>query len=120
MSFYLTVTSHEGFIPTGDVLFTSETNNVDVRFTSDHSRTKTGFTLDIRSTLCSEIVTPEEDIDVIVYCEPPAQQLVINAGEVLQGALVTDTEDSGNYSNNACQKWIIRTDENMVYLVFQN
>ena len=24
-------------------------------------RTKTGFTLDIRSTLCSEIVTPEEE-----------------------------------------------------------
>ena len=35
MYFYLTEIKHSGVIPTSAVLFTSETNNVDVRFTSD-------------------------------------------------------------------------------------
>ena len=121
--FYLTEINHSGAIPTGAVLFTSETNNVDVRFTSDNSVTRIGFTLDIRSTLCSEIVTPdeEEEENSSENCEDrPAQELVIGAGEVLQGALVTDTGNDFNYPNNACQKWNIMADENQVYLVFQN
>ena len=69
---------------------------MDVRFTSDEYVTGTGFTLDIRSTLC---------------------KVVIVAGEFLQGALVTDTDTGGNYPNNACQNWTIIADENQVYLV---
>ena len=51
---YLTETKTAGIKANGDVLFTSETNSVDVRFTSDYIVAKSGFYLDIRSTLCSE------------------------------------------------------------------
>ena len=123
---YLTETSKDGVIPTGDVLFTSETNNVDVTFTSDGTQRRTGFTLDIRSTLCSNLESSEEDEedeedeDTIEDCNDSiAQELVIPAAEVLEGALVTDTENDGKYPNHACQNWNIMTDENQVYFVFQ-
>ena len=45
-----------------------------------------------------------------------SQEIEIAAGEVLQGAIVTDTEDGGNYPNNACQNWNIIADENQVYI----
>ena len=44
---------------------------------------------------------------------------MIAAGEVLEGALVTDTENDGNYPNHACQNWNIVADENQVYLSFR-
>ena len=47
-----------------------------------------------------------------------AQDIVIAAGELLQVALVTDTENDGKYPNRACQTWNIMTDENQVYSVF--
>ena len=48
-----------------------------------------------------------------------AQEVVIVAGEVLEGALATDTEYDGNYPNHACQNWNIVADENQVYLSFK-
>ena len=113
--FYDAETHRDGVIQTGEVLFTSETNNVDVRFTSDYTERRTGFTLDIRSALCSELVYPEEDENSSKDCDDiTAQELVIVAGEVLRGVLVTDTEYDGHYSNYACQNWNIMADENQV------
>ena len=95
---------------------------MDVTFTCDYSERRTGFTLDIRSTLCSDLENSEEDEGDEVTSEDcddqTAQELVIAAGEVLEGALVTNTED-GNYPNHACQNWNIMADENQVDFVFQ-
>ena len=119
---YLTETSKDGVILTGDVLFRSETNNVDVTFTSDGTQRRTGFTLDIRSTLCSNLESSEEDEedeDTSEDCgDSTAQEVLIVAGEVFEGALVTDTED-GKYPNNTCQNWNIMADENQVYVMFK-
>ena len=49
---YLTETRREGNYPNGDVLFASETNNVEVEFTSDFSERRTGFALNVRSVNC--------------------------------------------------------------------
>ena len=61
MMLYLTGTRREGNYSAGDVLFTSETNSVDVSFTSDSSIRRSGFSLDIRSASCTELVNSEED-----------------------------------------------------------
>ena len=113
---YLTETKRSGVIATGDVLFTSETNSVDVRFTSDYIVTYSGFYLDIRSALCSDPLNTEEydDCDDIT-----SEELVIAAGDFLEGALVTDTEDDSSYPNHACQNWNIMTDEYQVYVFSQ-
>ena len=44
---------------------------------------------------------------------------MVPAEEVLEGALVTNTED-GKYPNDACQNWNIMADENQVYVVIHN
>ena len=44
----------------------------------------------------------------------------VGAGEVLEGALVSDTENDGTYPNHACQDSDIKAEENQVYAVFQN
>ena len=95
----------------GDILFTSETSNVDVRFTSDSSGRMSGFTLDVQSIPCSERESFPEHGEP---CDP--QEVVISAWEVQQGALVTDTGNDGNYINHACQNWNIIADENQVYI----
>ena len=46
--------------------------------------------------------------------------MVIAARQVLQGAIVTDTENDGQYPNNACQNWNIITDENQVDIILEN
>ena len=51
---YLIETRREGTYQTGDVLFTSQTNSVNVRFTSDDNVRGNGFWLDVRSTACTE------------------------------------------------------------------
>ena len=38
----------------------------------------------------------------------------VAAGDILEGAIVTDTESDGNYPNNACQEWKIITVDNEV------
>ena len=103
---YLTETARYGFYLLGYKLFTSETNKVNVRFTSDVSRTAPGFILDVRSTSCDSI-------------ESIVQEIVVAAGEVLKDALTTDTESDGLYPNNARQEWKIVTDENNVNIRFQ-
>ena len=111
---YLTETNREGVIATGNILFTSDTNNLDVRFSSDYSKRYSGFSLDIRSTLCSDLENPHEDED----CDGTSQDLVIAAGEFLHCALVTNSDNNGRYLNNACQNWNIMTDENQVNVSF--
>ena len=108
---YLTETKRHGVIATGYVLFTSETNNVDVRFRSDYTVRYSGFSLDIRSTLYSDLGNSHEDED----CDDPAHDPVIATGEVLQGDLVTNSDNLGKYQTDACQNWNIMTDENQVY-----
>ena len=112
---YLTETRRHGYYVYGDVLFTSETNSVDVRFLSDHSVSYRGFYLNIRSILCggdSLNSLNSDDCDDIT-----SEELVIAAEDFLEGALVTDTEDDSSYPNNRCQNWNIMTDENQVYVL---
>ena len=54
MMLILTETRREGHFATGVILFTSETNNVNARFTSDYSVRRSGFTLDVQSVACGE------------------------------------------------------------------
>ena len=42
------------------------------------------------------------------------QDLQIGAEQVLEDAIVTNTENDGNYPNNECQHWNIIADENQV------
>ena len=133
---YLAETHSTGYYPAGDVLFTSQTNNVDVKFTSDYSVTSTGFRLNIRSISCSDhdnfpptVVNPattqEPSTSAPVHTsEMPdncdAQEVEITEGQVIPGALVIHTGSDGNYSNNACQHWNIIADENQVYVLLSN
>ena len=50
---YLTETRRDGIAFRGDVLFKSETNRVDVKFTSDSSKPNYGINLDVISTPCA-------------------------------------------------------------------
>ena len=50
----VTVTHTEGVYTVGNVLFTSQTNEVNVAFSSDQSVRDSGFTLDVTSVLCSQ------------------------------------------------------------------
>ena len=137
---HFTEKRREGLYSTGDILFTSETNNVNARFTSDYSIRRTGFTLDVQAIPCSDRENYPEQADFNphdVYssttsypeygnysgnnggCDESAQEVQIPAGETNQGALVTNSENDGNYPNNACQNWNIITDENQVLVLFQ-
>ena len=100
---YLTETRFSGAYPSGHVLFVSETDSMDVRFDSNSNGRDIGFTLDARSTSCDYGV----------------KEVRIAAGEVLEDALVSDTDSDGLYPNNAWQKWNIITDENQVNIWFQ-
>ena len=72
--FYLTETRKEGYYSTGDVLFTSQTNNVDVKFTSDFSVRRSGFRLNIRSILCTDHDNfPQPDINTAT-----TEQYIVN------------------------------------------
>ena len=132
---YFTETHKEGYYSTGDVLFTSKTNNVDVKFTSDYSVTWSGFRLNIRSISCADcdnfpqtvVNTASTTVDYSPHSpvhpsETPnscdAQEVQIAAEQVLQGALITNTENDGNYPNNACQNWNIIANENQVNMLF--
>ena len=53
-------------------------------------------------------------------CAVFVNEVKVAAGEMLKGALVSDTENDGNYPNHACQDWDIKAQENQVYVVFQN
>ena len=94
-----------------------------VKFTSDSLQRRRGFTLDIRSTLCSGLDNSEVDSsETPEDCNDPAQEIRIAKGEVLQGALSVKTEGYGYnayYLNDACQKWNIITDKNQVYILFR-
>ena len=76
---------------------------MDVRFDSNSNGRDIGFTLDARSTSCDYGV----------------KEVRIAAGEVLEDALVSDTDSDGLYPNNAWQKWNIITDESQVNIWFQ-
>ena len=81
---YITEYRKSGNRPTGQVLFTSRTNNVDVRFTSDEDERRKGFTLDITSMACADVPNPCDDVI--------AQEVVVPTGEVLESALFTEWE----------------------------
>ena len=135
MLLILTETRKEGLYSTGDILFTSETNNVNVRFTSDYTITRSGFTLDVQSISCADRPQYPQQGDndhhtTSAYpdftdgnpnysennggCDVSVQQIELAARQFLQDALVSDTGSDGLYSNNACQNWHIITDENKV------
>ena len=112
---FLTETRRSSRFSTGDILFTSETNSVNAKFTSDDSVRESGFTLDVQSIPCSDRDTyPQHSV-----CDDYGQGLNIAPGEVLQAALVTDTDDDGNYPNNACQNWYIVANEDQVHVMLK-
>ena len=98
---YFTETSRSGSYPKGYPLFKSETNSVDVIFTSDYSGRKNGIMLDVKS----------------ISCGSDVEKIVVDAGEVFEGAIVTDVESDGKYPNRATQKWKIITDENQCIVI---
>ena len=53
-------------------------------------------------------------------CDDPVQEVRVAAGQVLEGAIVSDTESDGLYPNNACQEWKIITDVNLVCFKVNN
>ena len=93
----------------GQLLFISDTNNVDVTFTTSRIGRRSGFSLDVRSSSCTELD----------FCDGPVQEVEITAGVTLEDAIVSDTHSNGKYRHNACQDWKITTDDNQVYIVFQ-
>ena len=116
---YLTETQKDGNYSSDDVLFTSETNSVIVRFTSDWGITSSGFSLDVRSISCADREQYPETGNQQEYedhgsCD--AEEVVIATGEEQQSALVTHTDSDGYYPNHACQEWSINTDDNQVYV----
>ena len=115
MMFYLTVIEREGYYLPGDVLFVSETISVDVTFTSNGSVRKSGFTLDIRSTSCTEAAALGADIEI---CDETVEEVMVPGGGFLQDALATYRGNDGNYPNNACQYLNIITDENWVHIIY--
>ena len=110
MLLIFTETRREGHYYTGDILFTSETNNVNVRFTSDRSWTMRGFSLDVQSISCAD----RSQYPQYNACDESVHEVQLAEDEVQQGALVTNTQSDGNYPNNACQNWNIIADENQV------
>ena len=74
---------------------------MDVRFTSDYSGSKDGILLDVKS----------------ITCGSDFEKVVVDAAEVLEGAIVTDVESDGKYPNKAIQKWKIITDENQCIVI---
>ena len=88
---YLTETRAYGkYYSSRSVLFDSETNNVDVRFTSDHGARKSGFTLDVSTMPCSWKTG---------YCGTTStgevQDVMVPSGETLEGVISTPTESDG-------------------------
>ena len=107
---YLTETRAYGkYYSSRSVLFDSETNNVDVRFTSDHGARKSGFTLDVSTMPCSWKTG---------YCGTTStgevQDVMVPPGETLEGVISTPTESDGLYGNDVCLDWNIITDEGKV------
>ena len=69
----------------------------------------------------TELVNSEEDEEedeessgMPDDCDDTAQEIVVTAGDILEGAIVTETESDGNYPNNVCQEWNIITVDNEV------
>ena len=141
---FLTEKRREGDYSTGDILFTSDSNNVNARFTSDLSVRRSGFTLDVQSIPCSDRENFPQHGDFNphdVYssttsypeytegnenysgnnggCDESTQEVQLAARQVRQGAIVTDTESDGLYPNNACQNWNIIGEENQVHIMFE-
>ena len=114
----------EGEYPPAYVLFISETNSVDVTCTSDSTTRRSGFSLDIRSASCVDLVNLEEEnerfYEIDENCDANVQKVKVAAGQVLEGAIVSDTDSDGLYPNNACQVWDIFTDANQVHCVSFN
>ena len=98
---YFSETSRSGSYQNDYPLFRSGTNSVDVRFTSDYSGSKDGILLDVKS----------------ITCGSDFEKVVVDAAEVLEGAIVTDVESDGKYPNKAIQKWKIITDENQCIVI---
>ena len=110
MLLILTETRRYGHYSTGDILYTSETNSVNARFTSDYRTAKKGFRLDVQSTPCTDLE------NYLQHLKCDEQEVQLSTGEVQHAALVTEVGSYGEYPNCACQNWNIITDENEVYI----
>ena len=121
MSLILTETHRDGHYLNGEILFTSKTNSVNVSFTSDSIKTRSGFTLDVKSIPCADhenYLQQDDHITASLGCDE--EKVKLSPGEVQHGALVSDTAIDGKYKNNVCQNWNIITDENEVYILTSN
>ena len=112
MLLIFTETRREGHYSTGDILFTSETNRVNARFTSDLSVRRSGFTLDVQSISCADRENYQQQPTTSGYpnypngnpnysgnnvgCDESVHEVQLAAGDEQQAALVTETEVDGN------------------------
>ena len=104
MSLILTEIHRDGHYSTGDILFTSKTNSVNVRFTSDYRVTISGFRLDVQSIPC---IVRENYPHLATSLGCDEHEVQLSAGEVQHGVLASETVNLGNYPNDACQNWNI-------------
>ena len=111
MLLILTETLRYGrYYSTGDILYTSETNSVTARFSSDYRTTRSEFRLDVKSIPCTDVV------NYLQHLKYDEQEVQLSAGEVQKGARASETIYLGNYPNDASQNWNIITDENEIYI----
>ena len=82
--------------------YSHQTNSVDVEFTTDFGVRYNGFTLDVRSTPCTDVVEVHQIKEDV--CDDTVQEVMVPAGEMLKDALVTHrvSNDVGDYPNSAC------------------
>ena len=109
---YITATRRDSSYISGDVLFASQTQRVEVRFTSDWYISRTGFSLDVTAAPCSTAVS------IPIQLPPPTcnnpEEVQVPTGETLEAALVSYTQSDGTYPNHMCQAWIVTTDPGQV------
>ena len=109
---YLTDSRRDGEYPTGDILWTSGSKSALVTFTSDSMGRRLGFKLDVRSVPC----TDRENYPATRSCGEPVQEVMVAAGEVLEGFIVHPLGPFGRYPDDVCKEWSIITDDNKVQI----
>ena len=86
MSLILTETHRDGYYSYGEILFTSETNSVNVSFTSDYNIRWSGFRLNIQSISCQD---HKNYLTTNLGCDE--QEVQLSTGKVQHGALASET-----------------------------
>ena len=94
---YLSETRRDDGYASDSVLFVSETNSVDVKFTSDKSSNYPGFTLDVRSIDCAD--RARYPLAGNSFCNAP-NLFELGVGQTLEGVIAMETDSNGKYLSN--------------------